>query len=90
MEIGTISATLALVTLGTIAHVFKKVVEGRQENKSLSLRVYLGLYPYKTALMLITAIGTAWGLFAAGQLNEVTAFGVGYISQSVSGAAGNK
>jgi len=79
----------ALLLLGNCAHILKKVVEVRTNDKleDYSLRDYLAAYPYKTALMVITAVGTAAGLHAAGELSWAAAFLTGYAAQSVGGAA---
>lgn len=81
---------MGLVLLGTIAHVLKLVVEKRQTDQTFGMRDYLGLYPYRTALMVLTAVGTSIGLFTAGELTGVTAFATGYMAQSIGRAAGNK
>lgn len=81
---------MGLVLLGTFAHVLKLVVEERQTDQTFGLRDYFGLYPYRTGLMVLTAVGTAMGLFTAGELTGVTAFATGFIAQSIGRAAGNK
>lgn len=80
--------TLGLVLLGAIAAVLQLVAEIRNDDdprtpQNFSLRDYLGLYPYKTTVAIITALGSAAGLYAAGELTAVTAFGVGYIGQNM-------
>lgn len=90
MDMKTLALTLGLVILGTLAHVLKRVIEERETDKQFGLREYFGLYPYRTALMVLTAIGTSVGLFYAGELTPVTAFATGYMAQSVGAAAGNR
>lgn len=81
---------IGLLLLGNCAHVLKKVVEVRTNDVDLAdygVRDYLAAYPYKTALMVITAVGTAAGLHAAGELSWASAFLTGYAAQSVGAAA---
>ena len=94
MDIVDVILTLGLVLLGAFAAVLQLVVEVRTNGdektaREFSLRDYLGLYPYKTLLSIITAFGGAAGLYAAGELTMVTAFSIGYIGQSV-GRVGKK
>lgn len=89
MGIAELIGVLGVVLLGAMAHVLKLIVEVRKDNKQFGIRDYLGLYPYKTALMVLTAIGTSVGLYAAGELTYVTAFATGYMAQSV-GRAGSE
>lgn len=90
MDLIELLTVVALVLLGTLAHVLKRIVEVRQDNKEFGIKEYFGLYPYATALMVLTALGTSAGLYAAGELTLVTAFATGYMAQSVARATGNK
>ena len=82
-----ITATIALMFLGTATHVLKKVVEKRELDSQFSLTAWLTRYPYKTILTLIAGVVGYLGLLAAGELTYVSAFMAGYVANSLGGAA---
>lgn len=77
---------LALV-VGTGTHVLKKVVERRKTDDTFTLKIWLTKYPYKTGLTLMAGIGGFLGLMAAGELSYASSFMVGYMANSLGGAA---
>ena len=81
--------TILTLILGTATHVIKKVVERRKTNESFSLKDYLTKYPYKTVLTLMAGVGGFLGLLAAGELTLASSFMVGYMANSLGGAAEN-
>lgn len=87
MDIGELLINVALILLGAFCHVLKLIVEVRETNKDFGWRDYIGAYPYKTLLMVLTSFGGSIGLYFAGELTAATAFAAGYIGQSV-GRAG--
>jgi hypothetical protein len=72
---------------GTFTHVIKKIVEMRQTDETFTLKIWLTKYPYKTALTFMAGVGGFLGLMAAGELSYVSSFMVGYMANSLGGAA---
>lgn len=77
-------AGLALMT-GVAAHIVKKVIEERELDKTFSLKRYLSENPYKTFMVIVYAIGGAFGLHMAGDLSVYTALITGAAANSFSG-----
>jgi len=82
----TLLLILALVA-GTGTHVIKKVVERRKTDSAFTLKLWLTQYPYKTVLTLMAGIAGYLGLAAAGELSYASSFMVGYMANSLGGAA---
>jgi len=82
----TVYLILALV-VGTGTHVIKKVVERRKTDSAFTLKLWLTQYPYKTLLTLMAGVGGFLGLMAAGELTYASSFMVGYMANSLGGAA---
>jgi hypothetical protein len=81
----------ALMTaLGIISHVLKKLVEIRQTDGGYHLRDYVNQYPYQTLLIIIGALGGFFLLYEINQLTYASAFGMGFIANSVGEAAGKR
>lgn len=72
---------------GTGTHVLKKVVERRKIDTSFSLKQWLTAYPYKTVLTVMAGVAGFLGLLAAGELTLASSFMVGYMANSLGGAA---
>jgi hypothetical protein len=68
-----------VMLFGVVAHVIKEVVEIRQtEGAGFHLKHFLLAYPYRTAMMFMTAGGAFLLLLETNQLNMASAFAVGY------------
>jgi len=80
--------TMAL--LGFIAHVVKKIMRVRRDGHVVSPWKYVKLYPYQTFFALVGAVAGIGSLAATGMLNAVSAFAVGYMSNSVADMLGKK
>lgn len=82
----------ALTSLGLVAgvlvHVFKKVIEKRQDNATFHLKDYLTAYPYQTAVSVLMSVGGYFTLLATGELTGASAFLMGVTANSLAGAAG--
>ena len=72
---------------GTGTHIIKKIVERRKTDNTFSLKKFLTAYPYKTILTVMAGVGGFLGLMAAGELSYASAFMVGYVANSLGGAA---
>lgn len=72
---------------GTFTHVLKKVVEKRKSDSEFSLKSWLTAYPYKTLLTVMAGVVGFLGLQATGELTGVSSFMVGYMANSLGGAA---
>ena len=72
---------------GTATHVIKKVVERRKVDSAFSLKQWLTAYPYKTVLTVMAGVAGFLGLSAAGELTLASSFMVGYMANSLGGAA---
>lgn len=73
--------------LGIIGHVLKKIVQARETDNTFSLKKYLTLYPYRTALMAFYAVGGTAALYWTGTAEFYTALVTGFAANSLSGAA---
>lgn len=73
--------------LGVVGHVLKKVIQQRESDNTFSLRQYLTLYPYKTAMTFFYAAGGVAGLYFSGTAEFYTALLTGFAANSLSGAS---
>jgi len=73
--------------LGVIGHVLKKVIQQREADNTFSLKQYLTLYPYKTAMTFFYAAGGVAGLYFSGTEAFYTALLTGFAANSLSGAS---
>lgn len=81
----------ALMTaLGLASHILKKLIEIRQADENYHLRNYINRYPYQTLLVFLGAIGGFFLLMELNQLTYASAFGMGFIANSVGEAAGKR
>lgn len=71
--------------VGVAAHIVKKVIELRVEDKTFSLKKYLTENPYKTFMVLFYAAAGAAGLYADETLSIYTAVVTGFAANSLSG-----
>ena len=65
----------------------KKIVQARETDNTFSLKKYLTLYPYRTALMAFYAVGGTAALYWTGTAEFYTALVTGFAANSLSGAA---
>lgn len=77
--------TIALMLLGNITHIVKKVVETRKTDGTFSLKKYLTMFPYKTFLVVMAGVGGYLALMSAAELTYVTAFMAGFMANSLGG-----
>lgn len=80
--------TMALV--GFTAHVVKKIMRVRRDGHAVSPWTYVRMYPYQTLFALLGTVAGLGSLHATGMLNTVSAFAVGYMSNSVADMLGKK
>lgn len=90
MDIGFMVSTVALMLLGNITHVVKKVVEVREMDGTFSLKRYVSMYPYKTFLVFMYGLGGYLGLLSAGELTYVSSFLMGFTANSMGGIDAKK
>lgn len=79
-----------MLVLGVAAHFAKKMVEARVEDKSFHLVHYWTQAPYASVLSVISAVAGFVALGHYDELTVMTAFAVGYMSDSVAGALGER
>lgn len=79
-----------LTLVGVVSHILKKIVEVRQEDDQFHLITYLTKYPYQTMLIFLGAIGGFFVLLEVNQLTYASAFGMGYIANSMGDVAGKR
>lgn len=79
-----------MTLLGVATHVLKKIIEIRQADDSFHLKDYLTKYPYQTSLIVIGALGGFFLLQEINQLTYASAFGMGFVANSVGEAAGKR
>ena len=72
---------------GVSGHILKKVITEREKNAVFSLRDYLTMYPYKTAMTVFYAVGGVVGLYYADSASVYTALVTGFAANSLSGAS---
>ena len=78
---------VAGVIFGIAGHILKKVIQVREELPTFSLRDFLTMYPYKTAMTVFYAVGGTAGLYFSGTEELYTALLVGFAANSLSGAS---
>jgi hypothetical protein len=75
---------------GLLTHFLKDLVRIRAERGFMNPKQYFVEYPYQTLLSIIGAVVGYIVLESTGQLNEATAFGAGYMSNSFSDIIGKR
>lgn len=85
-----IFAAVGMMLLGTASHFLKKVVEIRRAGESNSLIDYWRRHPYESLLSIIGAIVGLIVLHQMGELTLLTAYGTGYMANSMSDALGSR
>lgn len=79
-----------MAVLGFMSHVVKKIMRVRRDGHAVSPWTYVTIYPYQTFFALVGAVAGIGALHATGMLNAVSAFAVGYMSNSVADMLGKK
>ena len=79
-----------MVLLGFLSHVVKKIMRVRRDGHAVTPWFYFKVYPYQTFFALVGAVAGLGALHATGMLNAVSAFAVGYMSNSVADMLGKK
>lgn len=85
------SAPFMMMLYGLATHYLKALAEiTRIEGKVIAPVTYWKKYPYHTALSLVGAFAGFGALYDTNELTSLTAFGLGYISDSVADILGNR
>jgi len=90
------SNTIFMLFLGVTTHFLKEIINIRKEETRNNVKEkttflsYWKDYPYQSLLSIIGAIVGYNLLDMTNQLTPLTAFGVGYISNSISDIIGNR
>jgi hypothetical protein len=88
MEYLTNPITMAIC--GLLTHFLKDLMRIRAEKDKISLYEYWVMYPYQTLLSLIGTVVGIVALEEMSQLSSLTAFGAGYMSNSVADVIGKR
>lgn len=78
----TIILGVVMAILGHLTHLVKKVTEARQDGATDGLITYVCGRPYRTALGVLASAAAMGWLVESGQVTAMTAFGIGYMSDS--------
>lgn len=73
----------SMALLGLLAHGLKKIMRVRRDGRAVTPWGYVARYPYQTLAALIGVVAGLAALHEMGQLTGITAFGVGYMANSV-------
>lgn len=83
-----------IMIYGMLMHYLKKVIESariyRKTGQKLSLIRYWKDYPYRSAFSVISALAGFAALYGTEELTKLTAFGLGYMSESVTSVMGKR
>ena len=79
-----------MAVLGLLSHGLKKIMRVRKSGRAVTPWGYIGAYPYQTLTAIIGMVAGVSALHELGQLTGLTAFGVGYMCNSVADLLGNK
>lgn len=85
-----LSDPLFMLFLGLASHFLKDLIRLAAEGNMLTLRQYWLKNPYQTVLSIIGAIVGYVALGSSGQLTALTAFGAGYMANSVADLIGKR
>lgn len=81
---------IIMVVGGLLTHFLKDIIRIKKESGFITLKQYWAKHPYQTALAIIGAIVGFIALSSTGQLTPITAFGVGYMANSVADTIGKR
>ena len=76
--------------LGLCSHYLKDIIRLRNEGQMMSLKQYWCKHPYQSLLTVVGAVVGFIALSSMEQLNPVTAFGIGYMANSVADTIGKR
>lgn len=80
----------AMLCYGLAAHFLKHMSQQRVSGKPITPRAYWLAHPYHSALSVVGALAGYAALIEAGQLTGLTAFGVGYMANSMADVLGQR
>lgn len=82
---------LILLLIGGMAsHFLKKLIETRNSGDDVDLIHYFKATPYQTALAVISGFVGFFALYGTAELTRMTAFGIGYMCNSVVDVLGKR
>ena len=81
---------IAMAVIGLLPHFLKDLVRIRAEGNKIGMHTYWTKYPYQSMLCVIGAIVGIAALEEMNQLTSLTAFGAGYMSNSVADVIGKR
>ena len=81
---------LAMLLYGLATHFLKDMARLAQEGTRLTLSAYWMRHPYQSGICLIGALAGYAALAEAGHLTAITAFGAGYMANSVADIIGKR
>lgn len=83
--------TIIMVVLGLLTHFLKDLIRIKQENGvPPNIIEYWKANPYQTLLCVVGACAGYFALLETGQLTALTAFGIGYMANSVADVIGKR
>lgn len=81
---------LSMLLLGLATHFIKAMMQIMKDGKPITPICYWRDYPYQSSLSLIGAVVGFVALRETGNLSLITAFGVGYMANSVADILGSR
>lgn len=81
---------IIMVAGGLLTHFLKDIVRIKKESGFITPKQYWAKHPYQTTLAIIGATVGFIALSSTGQLTPITAFGVGYMANSVADTIGKR
>lgn len=83
-----------IMIYGMLMYYLKKVIESariyRKAGQQVSLLSYWKDHPYQSAFSVVSALAGFAALYGTDELTKLTAFGLGYMSESVTGVLGKR
>ena len=78
-----ITHPIAMMAYGIFMHYIKRVIEEREKDEETTLASYWYKYPYKSLFSILGAFAGFGALYGTEELTKLTAFGIGYMSDSM-------
>lgn len=85
-----VASAPVMLALGLLTHFLVDVIALRKADQSAGFREYWTANPYQSALSIVGAMAGYAVLHSAGELTLVTAYGVGYMANSVPDIIGKR
>lgn len=85
-----ITHPIAMLFYGLAAHFLKDMARLAKEGQRMGLADYWLAFPYQSGISMIGAVAGFAALQEAGHLSGITAFGVGYMANSVADVIGKR